>query len=296
MMDKINTTPKKLFRKRQLLFLVLIGLFSYTGRLEFKTPKKEYQNYLEQQGCKAIHFGQIKALGRSLHYVQVGQNEQLPLVVFVHGSPGSAFEYKHLLADTAINKYAQLVVVDRLGFGLSSQHGLAEPSLAKQATILHKLLAKYANPQKILVGHSWGGPTIARTAMDYPKSVDGLIFLAASLSPDLEPSVWYRYILDFPLVRWAVPRTVVASNNELLLAKKELQKMLPLWSRITVPCIVIQGKEDNLVPPQNAAFAQKMLTNAPTTVQVLDSVNHFIPWLHPDLICNAIHQQLKNAQ
>ncbi|MCP4440510.1 MAG: alpha/beta hydrolase [Aureispira sp.] len=287
---------KNLFRKRQIVLLVLVGIFIYTGRLEFTNTEEEYQTYLEQQGCSDIHCGLVDTLGRSLHYTQVGQNEQLPLVIFVHGSPGSSFEYKHLLADTSINKHAQLIAVDRLGFGLSSEHGVAECSLEKQAAMLKKLLDQFHNPYKILVGHSWGGPTIARLTMDYPKSADALIFLAASLSPDLEPSVWYRYILNFPLVRWAIPRTVVASNSELFTAQTELKKMLPLWSKITIPCTVIQGQKDKLVPPANAIFAQKMLINAPTQIQIVDSLNHFIPWLGPDLVRTAILEKLKNAQ
>jgi pimeloyl-ACP methyl ester carboxylesterase len=41
--------------------------------------------------------------------------------------------------------------------------------------------------QVILVGHSLGGPLIARMTMDYPELIDGLVFVAGSVAPKLEP-------------------------------------------------------------------------------------------------------------
>jgi hypothetical protein len=41
----------------------------------------------------------------------------------------------------------------------------------------------------------------------------------------------------------------------------------------------MQGGEDDLVPPENADFPQKMLTHA-TTVNIvrIPEMNHFLPW------------------
>ncbi len=78
--------------------------------------------------------------------------------------------------------------------------------------------------------------------------------------------------------------------------KGELQKMLPLWPGIRVPVTVIQGEEDELVPPGNADFAKRMLVNAPATIQMIPDMNHFIPWSRPDLIHNAIIKHLETPQ
>jgi pimeloyl-ACP methyl ester carboxylesterase len=64
--------------------------------------------------------------------------------------------------------------------------------------------------------------------------------------------------------------------------------MLPLWSAIKCPTIVIQGKKDSLVDPGNADFAKKMLVNAPVEFVLVDNMDHFVPWSNPELIRAAV--------
>lgn len=63
-----------------------------------------------------------------------------------------------------------------------------------------------------------------------------------------------------------------------------------------MPVTIIQGEDDPLVPPGNAGFAQKMLVNAPVTMQMIPKMNHFIRWSRPDLIHDAIIHQLTTNQ
>ena len=64
--------------------------------------------------------------------------------------------------------------------------------------------------------------------------------------------------------------------------------MLPLWSAIRCPVIVIQGQKDSLVPAGNADFARKMLVNARVTLVLKEEMDHFVPWSNPELIRDAI--------
>ena len=64
--------------------------------------------------------------------------------------------------------------------------------------------------------------------------------------------------------------------------------MLPLWSSITCPVIVIQGGKDSLVPAKNADFAKRVLVNAPVELVLKEDMNHFVPWSDPELIRDAI--------
>ena len=68
--------------------------------------------------------------------------------------------------------------------------------------------------------------------------------------------------------------------------------MLPLWESIKCPVVVIQGENDDLVPPGNADFAARMLVNASLTLVRKENVNHFIPWSHPELIRDAVAEIL----
>ena len=255
--------------------------------MQFRMSKKEINKYFIGKEFKGeLHNYTLNH--QKINYLSVG-NSKLPLVIFVHGSPGSLSAFIHFMSDTALLKRAQLVTVDRPGFG-ESNFGRGEKSVKTQATVLKPILEKYkSNRPIILVGHSLGGPVISRMAMDYPELVDGLVIVAGSIDPDLEPNeTWFRAPLATPFLRWILPRSFRASNDEIYHLKPELQDMLPLWKNIAARTIVVQGKKDVLVDPGNADFAKRMMTNAHVELVMQDDMNHFVPWSHPYLIRNAI--------
>ena len=76
-----------------------------------------------------------------------------------------------------------------------------------------------------------------------------------------------------------LPDGLVVANREIRALKPELNQMLPLWPNITQRVTVIQGEKDDLVPPENADFAERMLTRASSVRVVrIPEMNHFIPW------------------
>jgi len=274
----------------------LIGVLVFAGLLflldscmQFRMSKTEIEAYFAKKEKKGSLHSYPVGKNRIINYLKVG-DETLPLVVFVHGSPGSLDAFIDFMADTALLKRAQLITVDRPGFG-ASNFGYAEPSLEKQDTYLRPILEENKKHRPIiLVGHSLGGPVIARMAMDYGDLVDGLVIVAGSIDPELEPDeTWFRAPLATPFLKWMIPRVFRASNDELYKLKPELIKMLPLWDKIHCRVIVIQGKKDSLVPAANADFAKKMLTHASSLDFVMkEDMDHFVPWSNPELIRVAI--------
>jgi pimeloyl-ACP methyl ester carboxylesterase len=243
--------------------------------LQFRMSKTEIDSYFKDKDTKGVlkHYDLDK---RRLTYLVTGDSTK-PLVVFVHGSPGSLSAFIDFMADTALLKHAQLITVDRPGFG-SSNFGYAEPSLLKQVALLEPILReRKKNRPIILVGHSLGGPFIARMAMDYPELVDGLVMVA-------------------PSIKWLLPRSIRASNDEIYKLKPQLEDMLPLWKKITAPTIVIQGTKDSLVDPKNADFAKKMIINAPVNLVTIEGMDHFIPWSAPQKIRESVIELLDHYQ
>ena len=261
------------------------------GCMQFRMSKSEIDQYFAKKEKKGtLH--RYTSGSRTINYLEVG-DPSLPLVIFVHGSPGSLSAFIDFMADTSLLSKAQLISVDRPGFG-HSNFGNAEPSLQKQGALLRPILEAHKNQRPIiLVGHSLGGPLIARMAMDFPELVDGLVLVAPSIDPELEPYEWYRAPLATPFLRWLLPRSFRASNDEIYKLKPELEEMIPLWSKVRAHTIVIQGMKDNLVPPANADFARKMITNAPITFVIEKEMSHFVPWTDPQLIRNSVLELLK---
>jgi pimeloyl-ACP methyl ester carboxylesterase len=280
-------TRKRIFRLVVFLFIILVIMIPFHACMTFRMSKKEVDEFFQSKKINGSQH-QYKSGKYNMHYVQAG-DEHKPLVLFVHGSPGSLSAFIHFLSDTTITSHALAITTDRPGFG-HSNFGTAETSLEKQAATLKPILEKFShNRPIILVGHSLGGPVIARMAIDYPELVDGLVFVAASIDPELEPNeVWFRAPLATPFLSWLLPRSFRASNEEIYQLKPQLEEMLPRWKEIKCPVIVIQGKKDDLVPAGNADFARTMLVNAPVEFLLRDDMNHFVPWSHPELIQQAV--------
>jgi pimeloyl-ACP methyl ester carboxylesterase len=281
--------PRWLPRKRWLLAGALLAL-GLPRCVSLRMSDRKVRDYFANRPAKPT-FGFYAVGDRRMHYAQLGA-DSLPMVLFVHGSPGSWDAFIQFFTDSTLYQQAQLVSVDRPGFGKSNL-GESEPSLRAQAAALVPLLRRNRSARKpILVGHSLGGPVVARLAMDYPEAVGGLILVAPSIDPAMERFEWYRHVGNVAPVRLMLPVELDVSNQEILPLRNELAQMVAGWSRIRVPVTVIQGEDDDLVPAANADFAQRVLVRAPVTIQRIPGMNHFIPWSRPDLIRVAILRHL----
>ncbi len=229
--------------------------------------------------------------GRDLHAMEVG-DPSLPLVIFVHGTPGDWTAFMGYMADPELQAVARMISVDRLGFGESAAGGV-ETSLGRQAASLRPLLERDPTGHNaILVGHSLGGPVVGRMAMDFPAQVAGLLIVAGSCDPALEKRTWYQRAGMSPLVRWMVPEELDRANVEMMPLRAELEAMAPRWAEIRVPVTVIQGGKDKLVPPGNADFLERALTGARLTMVRPPDASHFLVWEQPELIRGALLRML----
>lgn len=286
-----NSIRKKILRP--LIFVaVLFGIiFLLDSCMQFRMSKSEIDTYFEHKNPKA----ELKSyyVGNRKQTYLINGDSLKPLVIFVHGSPGSLSAFIDFLADSSLLKSVRMISVDRPGFG-SANFGNAEPSLEKQAALLKPILQAHRNNQPVfLVGHSLGGPLIAQMALDYPALIDGLIMVAPSIAPELEPREWFRAPLATPFLKWLMPRSLRASNDEIYKLKPQLEALLPRWKEIQTPVIVIQGGKDSLVHPGNAEFAKRMITNTSVEVVFVEAMDHFVPWSNPELIREAIEKMDK---
>ena len=230
--------------------------------------------------------------GQTIRYAEIG-DETLPLVIFVHGAPGELGNYQAFLADSSLYTKAHLISVDRAGYGYSG-FGKSVPSIEEQAKYIQPLLAKNKSTKKpILVGHSYGGPIIARMAMDFPEEVGSLILAAPALDPEQEKIFWVNKPVSWLAFRWLVPRVFRVANDEKMAHAEELKLMLPYWKNIKVPVTYIHGEADGLVPYGNTDFAKKVLTNAPLDLILEKDMGHLIPWKRPELIHDAVLKHIE---
>ena len=237
-------------------------------------------------------FHKYSVNGRSIHYVEVSETVK-PLIVFIHGTPGSWHNFAAYMTDEELTRRANLIAVERPGFGKSDYKQVIR-SLQMQAEFLRPVLERNASGHgALVVGHSLGATIAVRMAMDYPELLCGLVLVAPSLDPELEKPRWYNRLAASSLVRWAVPTDLALANQEVMTLERELRNMLPLWETINLPVTVIQGEKDALALPANADFAERMLKNDRTRITRIKDAGHFILWKQPHIIQDAILKALE---
>jgi len=238
------------------------------------------------QGDRKPAFHELAVGGRTIFYAETGDPAQPP-VAFIHGTPGSWMAFGGYLGDDKLRRAAHMIAVDRPGFGRSGYKQVVL-SLREQAALLAPVLREaFKGRRAILVGHSLGAPIAVRLTMDNPDLVDGLVLVSPSIDPALEKPRWYNRVASWPFISWAIPTKLALANEELMPLEGELSKMLPLWQRVQVPVIVIQGQKDRLVSPASADFAERELGRRAKIIRVPDA-GHFILWQQPSIISDAI--------
>lgn len=269
----------------------LLGLLFFLVRCEDLKMRYEPEALLADLDQRGITNGELKQttfLDNSLQYLEIGQDTAKPTVVFLHGSPGALSAFQPYYTDRLLLAKCNLISLDRPGFGYSN-FGVAEPSLEQQSAALAQVLSEGSRSKVILVGHSMGGPVIARAAMDYPELIDGLVMVAPAVSPALEPSNTWRKVVNFLPLRLFTPPALRVCNQEILPLKSELEEMLLGWSAMRIPVTVVQGMEDELVPMGNAAFVKdNMVHDSLVNIHYVEGGDHFILWSEVPLVRSEI--------
>ena len=207
------------------------------------------------------------------------------MLLFIHGSPGDWKAWSYYLKTPELAGFSSRVAVDRPGFG-ASDGGRVVTDLRQQAVLLTALIP--AGQKAIVVGHSLGGPLAAWMAIDAPEKVCGALSIAGSLSSRLEEPRWYNQLADLALLRWAVPREMAWSNQEMMPLSGELLKLEAAMSQLRAPLLVIQGGKDSLVDPLTVNDVEKHAPPAWLKVMRLPDETHFVLWEKPQIIVDAI--------
>jgi len=241
---------------------------------------------LSAEGVEALSLSVDALQGTRLAAWAAG-GEGARRLILVHGTPGSAAGWRRYLVDPIPG--LRTIAFDRPGFG-RTQPSSAVVAFEDQAAALTPLLEPDAEGRwPILVGHSLGGPIVARAAADHPDRVGGIAILSGSLDPALEKPRWFNHAADLILFRMLLSPSWRHSNDEILSAPRHTRELGRVLERVRCPVVIIHGTEDSLVPYANVAYMRKAFANAASVeVVTLEGANHFIPWTHESVVRNAV--------
>ena len=247
-----------------------------------QTDKELAVEFQEQRLRPTVHYYRIREPGeapRTIRFMETPTapgDSLLPVILFVHGAPSSLSFFNEFFKDTTLLNRAQLVSVDRPGYGYSD-FGRVETSIVRQAELLQPLIDRYRTaPYLMIVGSSYGGSVSARLAMNNPNRVNHVVFVSSALGPGLERTYSISYFADSPLIHWVVPPLLRLANDEKLAHRQALEAILPDWPKIRSNITMLHGQRDELVYPTNVSFAQAHLVNARVKQFLLPENRHDI--------------------
>ncbi|CAM3628457.1 alpha/beta fold hydrolase [Vibrio aquimaris] len=224
-------------------------------------------------------------------YVELGNPSSDYRLIFIHGSPGSKEGYQNYLSDPWLLDHAQLISVDRIGYGQSPNR--LETKISQQSKYLQPLLA--SDKKNILVGHSLGGPIALSLALQMPELVNGLVFVAPAFDPELETPKWYNILADTWLIGLFLNQNWSMSNGEMMTLADELSLLSAKnWQLLdNMPVTLIHGDQDTIADPNNSKFAMHHLSGKLKKLVQVEGEGHFILWKSPAKIVAEIKHMIE---
>lgn len=269
-----------------IIALLLLGL--HLGARSFIGTASSAHDYFEKTNTP-YQLDSVNYNGRILEYYSTGLDTPgSPIILFIHGAPGSWIGFKEFLVNDRLRDMAKLLSMNRPGYGHNSD-GIATVSIADQTKAVKLILDKYKSSKVMLVGHSYGGPILGKLAADYPDQIDAGFMIAPVNDPESEPVKWYAYLCDLPILRSILPSFIQVATAEKMSHKAELGKIISDWNKITVPILHYHGALDNLAPfEQNIAFSKKHID--PNCLQLVtnETHDHLVIWDKTNVILGLI--------
>ncbi|MBW7836056.1 MAG: alpha/beta hydrolase [Sphingomonadales bacterium] len=235
----------------------------------------------------------VNADGIKTHYLESG-NRNRPPVVLIHGGGAGADamgNWRHVMPQLAQDFY--IVAPDMVGFGKTEKpctDGYRYSQSARNDHLASFIKALGLNTPA-LVGNSMGGATALGVAMAHPEMVGKLVLMGSAglnseITEELKPIIYYDFtrdgmrrlikaltgsrfiitddLVDFrykmsidPDTRRAYEKVMACIREDGGLAYKEDD-----IARVKTPTLVVNGKQDLVVPLKNAYRFLELLDNS----------------------------------
>jgi pimeloyl-ACP methyl ester carboxylesterase len=176
-----------------ILIVVVLGIAAAFGFTAWKTHEIE---------VRFPNIGTLTDVGgyrmNALHLPRPATAD-LPPIVFIHGASGNLRD-QAVAFRTMFGDRAEMLFVDRPGYGYSERGGPENNTPDGQADAIARLMERLNIPSAIIVGHSFGGAIAASFAVQHPDKTAGLVLLSAVLYPWNGDVDWYYHLAARP---WA---------------------------------------------------------------------------------------------
>lgn len=254
--------------------------------------------------------------GISVNSVEQGSG---PPVVLVHGSPGSAYDWKPT-QQALVEQGYRVLTYDRVGYGYSDARPDEVYTVELSGRELLALLEHEALEEVTLVGWSYGGLTSMAAALEDPTRIARLVLVGsagwAEDPPTLPPGVegamnmvlpWLAQVppaerslqtafsqqafAPSPVPDWWLPQLEAnfhrpGTQAAWLGEQATFQWAGPDPAPIERPILVIHGRQDTLVPVAVGEWLHER--SGDSRLRVIEQGGHMLPITHADALAKEI--------
>lgn len=215
---------------------------------------------------------------KMMHYEVLGRGKPL---IFLHGWVGSWRYWVPTLQSASANYRAY--ALDLWGFGDTAKDNSCY-SITQQTELLDGFLDQMGIGRVALIGHGLGALVAMNFTMTHMDLVDRMMLISYPMSEDVlsnklrqeTPSALAESLLTHNTTNDPVfdeagrtdPTALPESLNNL-----PSENIWGVWNRLSIPCLVVSGQNDSLVPPPSLDEFQKLPENLHAIT--LDEAGHF---------------------
>jgi pimeloyl-ACP methyl ester carboxylesterase len=268
---------------KTILYILLSTLLLTSCFSKYRTTAREVRRHYANRPMPNLEC--VKNDSLCIQVASTGA-DTLPLLLLIHGAPGAWWGYMNMLDDTVLQKKFHIISVDRLGYGNSwLKRRRPVESIETQAKALMQVMSlNHSQEPVIILGRSYGAPIAATMASMMPDKVKKLIMVSPVIHPEKERFYWFSRYGRNPLIKLFLPREFNTATREKYAHSKELKKMLPVWEKLTMPVVVIQGGNDWIGDPVNIEFAKENIPSLRSQYITIPSAGHMLTFSHLDMI------------
>jgi cis-3-alkyl-4-acyloxetan-2-one decarboxylase len=250
--------------------------------------------------------------------LQAGRSDVGEAVVFVHGNPGPAADWRDLVERVAL--FARAIAPDMPGYGGADKPRDFAYTIEGYATHLARVLDRFGIRRAHVVAHDFGGPWALAWAARHPEALASATLLNTGVLLDYR---WHRYarIWRTPIVGELFQASTSRSGFRLLvgrenprLTREQLDRIyaaarpwgckravLKLYRAtperalgapvhalraLNRPALVIWGTADRYLPPEQAGRQREAFPSA--RVELLDGRGHWLFLEDPETVAALV--------
>lgn len=236
-----------------------------------------------------------------LYFARAGQGQ--PALLFIHGAGGDHTIWGEQLRELA--RDFSVAALDLNGHGRSPAR--VGDGLQTYVEDVLAVLNALALPT-VVVGHSMGGAIALTVALQCPKNLVGLGLVGTGARLKVHPQILELCQTDFEkavelVVSWAFAeqadpalkdkaREQMRRNGRDALSRDFLScstfDVMSRLSEISVPTLVICGREDKLTPVKYSEYLQQNIPNA--HLKIIERAGHMVMVEQPQMVNQALRE------